>query len=381
MKHQSTFSLILTLIGLAAAALGAYAFARFFLSSSMSETAPTFTTTYSTAVTPFPFSTSELKTVATLSGNIHSFALSPDLKGIAIATSIGVVLYDLQSYDQLRILNEGENSFSVSFSPDGKQLAGGNLVMQTQQAGKPHLVVWDTSTWEISFEPQIGNGDTTMWFGALAWSPDGKFLATSDYGRGLVTFEITTGKTVSLQKDFLLSPSDISWSPDGSRMIATGDLGYGFRRWRVDDDKWVRLYDQRVDAALALDWSPNGKQIASAHGNGTVCFWTVNTNLCDGIIQADTSFISSLVWSPDGSQLATGGSAIRVWDTQTGNLLTAFGETNGPIYSQLEWLPNDILVSLETGYADRQLTIIRFWDIDTGEVLNEFRGARGVFGE
>jgi len=41
------------------------------------------------------------------------------------------------------------------------------------------------------------------------------------------------------------------------------------------------------------------------------------------------------------------------------------------------------LVSLETGYADRESTIIRFWDMDTGEIeiMTEFHGARGTFGE
>jgi hypothetical protein len=47
----------------------------------------------------------------------------------------------------------------------------------------------------------------------------------------------------------------------------------------------------------------------------------------------------------------------------------------------MEWLANGILISLETGDADRELTIIRFSDIDTGETMMEFHGAIGMFGE
>ncbi|HSL43858.1 MAG TPA: hypothetical protein VK897_10535 [Anaerolineales bacterium] len=379
MKHKSALYTTLTLTGLVAMTLGAYAFARFFLLPNFANSSPVFSTTYDLAATSMPLPVAERKIAATLPGRIHSFAVSPDGKTLAIATSKGAALYDLALYEQLRTLNNQENTFAVAFSPDGKKLALGSLTLQNSEAGIPHLIVWDTSNWKVLFEPRIGNGDTTMSFGALAWSTDGKLLATSDYDRGLVTFDVATGKTISFQKDFLLSPYDISWSPDGSRVVATGDLGYGFRRWRVDNDKSVRLYDQRVDAAMQIAWSPDGKRIASAHGNGAVCFWTVKTNLCDGMIQADDIFISSLAWSPDGGQLATGGDTIRVWNTQTGELLTAFGEQAGPMYSQLEWLANGMLVSLETGYVDRQLTVIRFWDMDIGEILLEFQGARGVF--
>src|SRR5215212_6688200 len=267
MTNKSSLNSILTLITLTAAAFGVYLLARFFLNSSPPEFSPTFSTTYDIA-TPIPRPASEPKIVATLPGRIRSFAVSPDLKTIAIATSKGVVLYDLGSNKQLRSLNDTENIFSIAWAPDGKKLALGGLIMQNNETGKPHLVVWDTSTWKSVFEPKIGNNDATMFFGALAWSPNSNFLATSDYDRGLVVFDVRTGRIISLQKDFLMSPYDISWSPDSSRLVATGDLGYGFRRWRIDTDESVRLYDPRVATfAVQLAWSADGKRIASIHAD------------------------------------------------------------------------------------------------------------------
>jgi WD40 repeat protein len=304
------------------------------------------------------------------------------MKTIAIATSQGLVLYSLETSDFIRASNENENAFSVAFSPDGKRLAMGSLIMQNHEAGKPHLVVWDTFIWKVVFEPRIGNNDTTMFFGAVAWSPKGSLLATSDYDRGLVTFDTKTGNIISLQQAFLVSPYDISWSPNGSRLVATGDLGYGFRRWRIDTDEFVRVYNERVGtAAEQVAWSPDGERIASVHANGVLCFWTAATNHCDGYIKAHRNRGFSLAWSPDGNQLATGGGVIRIWDTRTGNLITSLGFQIPSIYSQLKWLANGTLISLETGYGDREPTIIRLWDIDTGEILMEFHGARSAFGE
>jgi hypothetical protein len=39
------------------------------------------------------------------------------------------------------------------------------------------------------------------------------------------------------------------------------------------------------------------------------------------------------------------------------------------------------LISLETGYAEAEVTTIRFWDMNTGEIVMEFHGARGMYGE
>jgi WD40 repeat protein len=380
MKSQSTLSLVLIVAGLIAAMVGAYALSLFF-NSSPPEPPQTFTKLYDLA-TPVPLPTSEPKIAATLPGRIHSFSISPDLKTLAIATTQGLVLYSLETSHLLHVFYEKENVFSVDFSADDKKLAMGSLIMQNSEAGKPHLVVWDTSTWRVIFEPKIGNNDTTMFFGDVAWSPKISLLATSDYDRGLVTFDIKTGQIISLQQAFLVSPYDISWSPNGSRLVATGDLGFGFRRWRIDTDEFIRVYDERVGtAAEQVAWSPNGERIASIHANGALCFWNASTNHCDGYIKAHWNRGFSLAWSPDGNQLATGGGVIRIWDTRTGNLITSFGFQTTSIYSQLKWLANGTLVSLETGYADQEPTIIRFWDMDTGEIMMEFHGARSTFGE
>jgi WD40 repeat protein len=150
----------------------------------------------------------------------------------------------------------------------------------------------------------------------------------------------------------------------------------------LDTNEFVRLYDSRAGSAvIRLAWSPDGTRIASGHAGETVCLWTVSTNQCDGLIYAHENQVSSLAWSPDGSQLATGGGVIRIWDSQTGELIRAFGLSDQSIYTKLVWLEPDLLISLETGYASDALTLVRFWDLESGEILMEFEGQKGSFGK
>jgi len=344
-------------------------------------TQPVFTSSVDTAVTPIPLSTTKPKIAATVSGRIRSFNVSPDGKAIALATSQGVVLYDLESYKRLQTLNEAESVYLVDWSPDGTRLAAGSLVLGNVEFGKSHLVVWDTSTWEIVFEKL---GDDDSWdsiYGDLAWSPDGQSLASSVNGMGVLVYDIQTGKVISQQET--LSSHSISWSPDGSRLVATGDLASGIRRWKVSTDEAVRLFDQQVGSFMQIAWSPDGERIASGSAEGSVCFWTAATNKCDGVIvKAHQNSVFSLVWSSDGNQLATGGGIIRIWDSNTGQLVKSFGLNNVSVYTYLEWLDiHQPLVSVEARYAAAAQSIVRFWDVDTGKVLFEFDGARGSWGE
>jgi len=342
-------------------------------------TQPVFNSTYGTA-TPIPFTNTKPKIVATLPGRIRSFSVSPDRKIIAFATSQGVVLYDLQSYKHLQTLNEAESVYLVNWSPDGKKLAAGSLVMQNSTSGKPHLAVWDTSAWHVIFE-QMGDSDELDAInGDIAWSPNSQSLATNMNWTGVLVYDIQSGKVISRQGT--LSPHSISWSPDGSRLVATGDLASGIRRWKVSTDESVRLFDRRIGGFTQIAWSPDGKRIASGNFEGKVCLWTVATNHCDGLIKAHQDAVFSLAWSSDGNQLATGGGIVRIWNTSTGQLVKSFGLNTVSIYTHLEWLGiNQPLVSSETGYEDTASNIVRFWDAETGKVLFEFHGADGSWGQ
>ncbi|HTP02075.1 MAG TPA: WD40 repeat domain-containing protein [Anaerolineales bacterium] len=325
------------------------------------------------------------RVIATLPQRIDSFDVSPDGKLLALATSGGVRLYELPTYQYLRGLNDGELASAVAWSPDGRRMAVGS----SKDYGKPfftggdssnswkaHLTVWDASTWKPVFEPAFGDEMVNEMFRDLAWSPDNRSLASSLDTGGVQVLDTQTGQTISRQKDFASSVDRLAWSPDGSRLLATSDMAYTIRRWRLSNGQAVRLFDRRVGNAMDLAWSPDGKRIASGHVGGGVCFWTALTNRCDGFIQAHRTATFSLAWSPDGSRLATGGGVIRLWDTATGELLRSFGEEADYVYSHMQWLRDGSLVTLQYSPEEPGKTALRLWDPSTGSLTAEWRGRR-----
>lgn len=339
------------------------------------ERQPRFTSTTGMTATPIPMPSKPPRLAASLPERIQSFGVSPDLSTIALATTGGVVLYDFRKLKPVRTLVEEERATSLAWSHDGKKLAAATLLAYPDHGGV-HMIVWDTSTWQVVFEPDFGRDMDNERILDMAWSPDDRLLAFSADMHGVTVLDMQTGATLSRQTGFAGSVMDISWSPDGSRLVSTSDLAYGIRRWKVSTDEAVRLFDGRVSSSMQVAWSPDGKRIASGHAYGGVCLWTAATNRCDGYVRAHRTGVFSLAWSPDGTRLATGGGVIRIWDTQNGQLISAFGEVNGAVYEHLEWLTDNTIVSLSTAFENPGNTLVQSWDVATGAVQVQFRGYR-----
>ena len=338
-----------------------------------------YATSYQDFPDPKPIPEEEPATVVDVPGLIEAFDISADGSLIAIATSKDLILYDLKTQEKIKSLPLDEQIFQVQFSPNGRKLAASGAVMKYMDRGSLHVTVWEVASLEIGYEYE---SDVQLYTSpsALAWASDNKKLALSMPERGLTVVDVSTGDMISTLEDFIVSPLDLSWSPDGSRLISTGDLGYGLRRWRVDTGKWVRLFDTRTQPAQQVEWSPDGKQIASGHYGGTVCVWDAGNNHCEGFIRAHFNSLDALAWSPDSRQIATASGAIRLWDSATGELSSSFGFYDGIIYKDLKWFDPQTIATLETSYTQQRPSMIRFWDLSTGNVKLAFRGWDNVEG-
>ncbi|MCC6499511.1 MAG: hypothetical protein IT313_04495 [Anaerolineales bacterium] len=367
MNKKSLVSTILVISLLFLGGMGGYALGWFAPSDAG------YSTSYQDFPDPQPAPKTEPEKTVEVPGLIQAFDIRADGETIAIVTSTDLILYNLQTLKELQRLPLSEQGFQVRFSPDGKKLALSARVSNNRESGILRVTVWDVTTWKTIYEYEVESQGVYL-EGGLAWASDSERIAFSVPERGLSLADVKSGRLVETLDDFLVPPFDLSWSPNGSRLIATGDLGYGLRRWRVDADQWVRLWDKRLQPAKQVAWSPDGRRIASGHFGGEVCVWNARNNQCAGFIHAHFNSVDALGWSPDGKQIATASGAIRIWDAETGVLSAGFGFYDGIVYKELHWFDPDTIATLETSYTENLPSAIRFWDVSTGEVKLMFLG-------
>jgi WD40 repeat protein len=171
---------------------------------------------------------------------------------------------------------------------------------------------------------------------SLAWSPDGRTLASGGLEGEVQLTEAATGRTTRVlagTSDFVMA---LAWSPDG-RSIAGGSRGGQVRLWDAASGELTRLW-QYPGEAYSLAFSPDGTRLAVAGNLPITLVW--DTASREARLRISASGFS-VAWSPDGELLATGSQEeqdrpVRIWEARTGALVRALaGEIQWPM--SLAW--------------------------------------------
>jgi WD40 repeat protein len=203
----------------------------------------------------------------TLEGHTHwvqVVAFSPDGNYLASGSDDGrLLLWDPQSGKLLRSLYESSGwIWSVTFSPDGHSLiAGFNLEFKYR--------VWETQSWTLI---NTFDGDQAS---DIDISPDGrKLVSASDGWHEVNLWDLSTGSHIFTLKGHPSWIWAVAFSPDG-KTVASGGIGDVIILWAVQTGQPVKEFYTRVDFIQSLEFSPNGASLASVGANGEVLLWPV----------------------------------------------------------------------------------------------------------
>ncbi len=111
----------------------------------------------------------------------------------------------------------------------------------------------------------------------------------------------------------------IAMSPDG-KVLASTEIGPVVRVWEAATGKILRELRGHKGSVLDFNFSPDGKVLASAGSDKTVRLWNIETGEVHLQLEATPQAITSVAYSPDGAMIAGGcqDATIRLWDARTG---------------------------------------------------------------
>ncbi len=227
------------------------------------------------------------------------------------ATS-GNLVHDFTELNQTRVSD-------ASWKPDSKRIV--------TASDDQFVRVWNVSDTGYSLGQLIHQFqpldiDQLQFVTSVEWSPDGTIIATGGTNGG--RFSLWDATTYSLTAHFYLDFVDqFKWHPTPGikRVIASS---YDTSPSQFDLSGSTTQFNPigRAALAMAFDWSPDGSKVAIGYYDGVVGIWDANAgNQLVLMADTDTSAITQVSWSPDGARLAAANGVVRVWDSQTGDLI------------------------------------------------------------
>jgi WD40 repeat protein/serine/threonine protein kinase len=239
----------------------------------------------------------------------------------------------------LRFDDHSGGALSVAYSQDGRFLAsagGGNLFYANPgHEIQPGEVILRDGVTGQSLHTLRGHEHVIS---DIAFSPDGRWIASASYDESIRLWSTETGETVRTIRGHSGPIVSLAFGPDGNTLYSASSVTQVKR-----DDLNVNCWDSNsgrllwsiphVGAPLAVH--PGTALLAVAGPGHQLEVWDVNTRQQVRVLTGHKANLRCAAFSPDGASLVAGGydGSMRAWQTSSGSSLRMLDEHEGSVCS------------------------------------------------
>ncbi len=294
-------------------------------------------------------------------------SLAPFLQSVAKFTLVKTLIGHSQKVIKSSITNDSfrEGSvWSLAFSPDGKTLASGSLDKTIK-------------IWNIATRKEIRTLKAhSQAVDSLAISSDGRTLV-SICGLfcfdGIKIWNLATGQEIRTLKyvsnKSLNFATSVAISPDANT-LANGNSDNTIKIWNLATGQEILTLNGHSDPVDSVAIAPDNKTLVSSSFDKTIKIWNLVTGQEIRTINHN-SYVASIAISPDSKTLATSSDNdknIKIWNITTGQVIRILNGHSNRVNS-VTFSPDG--TTLASGSGDKT---IKIWNVSTGQDIATLKG-------